>query len=172
MPLVPASLFITPSFTLKSVPVWTLHYKITLFMEEGSEEDTAVSNELSLSWFLLGIFFLWAGMVFTDFPKCSGKLWQASHVHSIVSSCCSEQTFPTHTGPVHCLSLGWGLADGDTGKQHIRPLWSEHIFLAWFLTTVCTGWEVGATLGTYRRENLETEHTVLLNSHSCESQAL
>lgn len=35
MPLVPASLSITPSFTLKSVPVWTLHYKITLFMEVG-----------------------------------------------------------------------------------------------------------------------------------------
>ena len=35
MPLVPASLFITPSFTLKSVPVWTFHYKITLFMEVG-----------------------------------------------------------------------------------------------------------------------------------------
>lgn len=35
-------------YIIKSLYLW----------KKGSEEDTAVSNELSLSWFLLGIFFL------------------------------------------------------------------------------------------------------------------
>ena len=88
MPLVPASLFITPSFTLKSVPVWTFHYKITLFMEVGKWRWHCCQQWVSLFVLVLIRNFLslsWDG--FTDFPKCSGKLWQACNVHGIACSC-------------------------------------------------------------------------------------
>ena len=71
---------------------------------------------------------------------------------------------------MHCLSLGWGLADGDIGKIASGPC-KVNTFSSLVLNTSFWGWEVGATSGTYRRENLETEHTVLLNSHSCASQS-
>lgn len=70
---------------------------------------------------------------------------------------------------MHCLSLGWGLADGDTGKIASGP-YKVNTFSSLVLNISLLGWEVGATSGTYRKENLETEHTALLNSHSCESQ--
>lgn len=118
-----------------------------------------IRNFLSLSWDGL-----------TDFPKCSGKLWQASKVHGTVCSRCSEQTFGAYW-LLHCPTLGWALADGDAGKIASGP-YTVNTFSSLVLNISLLGWEVGSTLGIYRRENLETEHTVLLNSHSWESQSV
>ena len=91
-------------------------------------------------------------------------------MHGTVCSRCSEQTFGAYW-LLHCPTLGWALADGDAGKIASGP-YTVNTFSSLVLNISLLGWEVGSTLGIYRRENLETEHTVLLNSHSWESQSV